>query len=202
MAERISNFVLCIMAIFVCCAGCMSESRLAGNLSDMLERYDWQSYVGDGVGVWVSIDKQELMLIDNNKIVKRYRYSTAANGAGNVADSGKTPTGWHAIGAKIGDELEVGAVLKDREWTGQVWKGEETEKDLILSRILWLEGLEDGVNRGGHVDTQNRYIYIHGTNRIDDLGKPVSAGCIRLDPVEVIDLYERIKIGTRVFITE
>jgi hypothetical protein len=73
MAERISNFVLCIMAIFVCCAGCMSESRLAGNLSDMLERYDWQSYVGDGVGVWVSIDKQELMLISSGDIGVRRR---------------------------------------------------------------------------------------------------------------------------------
>jgi UDP-N-acetylmuramate--alanine ligase len=110
--------------------------------------------------------------------------------------------GWHQIGAKIGDGLEMGAVLKDREWTGDVWKGQNSEKDLILSRVLWLEGLEEGVNRGGNVDTQSRYIYIHGTNAVDDLGKPTSAGCVRLDPGEVIDLYERVEVGTYVLITK
>ena len=171
-------------------------------MADALSTYDWQSYVGDGVGIWVSIEKQELMLISNNQIVKRYRCSTAAAGVGNKKDSGKTPTGWHRIGAKVGGEFEMGAVLKDRQWTGQVWKGEDTEKDLILSRILWLEGLQDGVNRGGNVDSYSRYIYIHGTNAVDDLGRPASAGCVRLDPVEVIDLYDRVEAGTCVLITK
>jgi UDP-N-acetylmuramate--alanine ligase len=157
---------------------------------------------GPGTGIWVSIGQQEVFLIENKQIVKRYRCSTAANGAGNKKDSGKTPLGWHRIGAKIGDELTMGAILKDREWTGQVWKGEDTDKDLILSRILWLEGLEEGINRGGNVDSYGRYIYIHGTNAIDDLGRPTSAGCIRLDPREVIDLYERAETGTRVLITK
>jgi UDP-N-acetylmuramate--alanine ligase len=170
-------------------------------MSDVLSRYGWQETVGDGVGIWVSIERQELVLIDNNKIIKHYTCSTANKGAGNVINSGMTPLGWHTIGAKIGDELEAGAVLKDRKWTGQVWKGEHREKDLILSRILWLEGLEDGVNRGGDVDTKSRYIYIHGTNAVDDLGEPASAGCVRLDPVEVIDLYERVGVGTRVLIS-
>ncbi|MHC5157402.1 MAG: L,D-transpeptidase family protein, partial [Planctomycetota bacterium] len=75
-------------------------------------------------------------------------------------------------------------------------------KDLILSRILWLEGLQDGVNRGGNVDSYSRYIYIHGTNAVDDLGRPASAGCVRLDPVEVIDLYDRVEAGTCVLITK
>ena len=171
-------------------------------MSDVLSRYDWQGYVGDGAGIWVSIEKQELMLVDNGRVVKRHRCSTAGNGAGNVVDSGMTPLGWHKVGAKVGDELETGAVLKDREWTGAVWKGEDTDKDLILSRILWLEGLENGINRGGDVDTQSRYIYIHGTNQIDELGTPASAGCVRLDPAEVIDLYERVGEGCCVLITQ
>ena len=72
---------------------------------------------------------------------------------------------------------------------------------MILSPILWLEGLEEGKNRGGDVDTQNRYIYIHGTNQIDVLGQAASAGCIRLDPGNVIDLYERVDVGCCVLIT-
>ena len=171
-------------------------------MAEVLNAYNWQSYVGDGVGIWVSIEQQELMLISNKQNVKQYQCSTAAAGAGNVADSGMTPLGWHKIGAKVGGELEMGAVLKDREWTGQVWTaGEQTDTDLILSRILWLEGLEDGVNLGGDVDTWSRYIYIHGTNGVDDLGKPVSAGCVRLDPAEVIDLYGRVEVGCCVLIT-
>ena len=195
-------FSIFIIACFILSAGCSSESRLKGDVSVTLSANDWENYVGDDIGIWVSISGQEFMLIEDYKIIKQYRCSTAANGAGNKADSGMTPLGWHQIGAKVGGELEMGAVLKDREWTGQIWeKGEQTDADLILSRILRLEGLEEGINRGGDVDTWNRYIYIHGTNRIDDLGRPASAGCIRLDPQAVIDLYERIDEGCCVLIT-
>lgn len=173
------------------------------DLDCTLSTYDWQSYVGNEIGIWVSIKRQELLLIDQHQVVKRYRCSTAAAGAGNKADSGMTPLGWHKIGAKIGGELEMGAVLKDREWTGQVWTtGQQMNTDLILSRILWLEGLENGKNRGGDVDSWSRYIYIHGTNQIDDLGQPASAGCVRLSPVEVVDLYEHVSQGCCVLITE
>jgi hypothetical protein len=190
-----------IMAGFYC-TGCSSERRLDGNAANTLANHNWQSYVGFGTGIWVSIERQELMLIDHHQIAKRYECSTAANGAGSKADSGMTPVGWHTIGAKIGDGLEMGAVLKDREWTGQVWTaGEDINDDLILSRILWLDGLEEGINRGGDIDTQSRYIYVHGTNQIVDLGQPASAGCIRLDPQDVIDLYERVDEGCCVLIT-
>lgn len=197
--KKISRPVLCVLGIVLCCSGCYSVNRTE---TDMLNAYRWQSYVGDGVGIWVSIEQQELVLVDDYKIVKRYRCSTAAAGPGNKKDSGMTPLGWHKIGAKVGDGFEVGAVLKDREWTGQVWKeGQQMDKDLILSRILWLEGIEDGINRGGKVDTKDRYIYIHGTNAVNDLSKPTSAGCVRMDPIEVIDLYERVEVGIKVLIT-
>ena len=200
MAKEIIKFILCI--IVLCCAGCSSEGSLRHDTTYTFSGYDWQLFVGSGTGIWVSIEKQELVLISDNQIVKRYPCSTAATGAGNVMDSGMTPLGWHRVGEKIGDGLEMGGILKDREWTGQIWKeGEDTENDLILSRILWLEGLEDGINRGGNVDTRSRYIYIHGTNAVDDLGRPASAGCVRLDPREVIDLYERVEVGTKVLIT-
>ena len=158
--------------------------------------------MGEGVGIRVSIEKQEVSLIDNHRIVKRYRCSTAKAGAGNKQDSGMTPLGWHTIGAKIGDTLPAGAVLKDRQWTGEIWqKEQQADGDLILSRILWLEGAEEGCNRGGDVDTWSRYIYIHGTNQVDELGQPASAGCVRMDPQAVIDLYERVEARTPVLIT-
>lgn len=201
MNGKINNLVLCsiVTAMFVCCSGCLSQDRLG----KVMAVYNWDSYVGNEVGIWVSIGRQELWLIDNKQVVKRYRCSTAAAGAGNLKDSGKTPLGWHKIGAKIGDNLAAGAVLKDRTWTGQVWSpGQGTQEDLISARILWLEGLEAGKNRGGDVDSWDRYIYIHGTNRLDELGRPASAGCIRLAPEDVIDLYERVNEGCCVLITE
>ena len=195
-------FSIVIIACFILSAGCSSESRIKGDVSVTLRANDWENYVGDDIGIWVSISGQEFMLIEDYKIIKQYRCSTAANGAGNKADSGMTPLGWHRISAKVGGELEIGAVLKDREWTGEVWNSEQdTKEDLILSRILRLEGLEEGINRGEDVDTWSRYIYIHGTNQIADLGRPVSAGCVRLSPQDVTELYDMVDEGCPVLIT-
>jgi hypothetical protein len=195
-------FSIVIIACFILSAGCSSESRIKGDVSVTLRANDWENYVGDDIGIWVSISGQEFMLIEDYKIIKQYRCSTAKTGAGNKADSGMTPLGWHRISAKVGGELEMGAVLKDREWTGEVWNSEQdTKEDLILSRILRLEGLEEGINRGEDVDTWSRYIYIHGTNQIADLGRPVSAGCVRLSPQDVTELYDMVDEGCPVLIT-
>src|SRR5947209_5746513 len=81
-----------------------------------------------------------------------------------------------------------------REPTGQVWRAETGAEsiaaDLILTRILTLEGLEEGVNRGGDVDSLGRYIYIHGTNHESELGQAASHGCVRLSNADVVDLFE------------
>ena len=201
MDKKIKNFVLCgiVIVALTCCQGCWPENRLGKTL----DAYGWRSYVGDKAGIWVSVKRQELMLVSNYRVIRRYRCSTAKAGIGSQQDSGKTPLGWHRVGATIGGNLAVGAVLKERQWTGQVWHaGQRTDEDLILSRILRLEGLEDGKNRGGRVDSWNRYIYIHGTNDIDKLGEPASAGCVRLDPQDVIDLYGRVSEGCCVLMTE
>ena len=197
--------VLCgiVIVSLTFCQGCWPECLSTDDLSGKLSAYDWQSYVGNKTGIWVSIERQELMLVSNYRVLKRYRCSTAKAGAGSLQDSGKTPLGWHRVGAKVGGELTAGSVLKERLWTGQVWHtSQSTDEDLILSRILRLEGLEEGINRGGDVDTWNRYIYIHGTNHVDDLGQPASAGCVRLDPKEVVELYERVNEGCCVLITK
>ena len=202
-SSRCFLLLISVVVIVVGFAGCSSISRSSvDGLNDGFNVDDWQRYVGSGTGVWVSIDQQKVFLINDKQVVKRYRCSTAGAGAGNLRDSGKTPLGWHRVGEKIGNALPAGAILKDRQWTGQVWTaGQAVDKDLILSRILWLDGLEPGKNHGGEVDTRSRYIYIHGTNQIDELGRPASAGCIRMDPEEVIDLYEQVEEGCGVLIT-
>jgi hypothetical protein len=167
-----------------------------------LRALGWDEKVGSKRGLWVHATHQTVYLIDNYCVVRQYRCATGAAGLGNQQDSGKTPLGWHRVGAKIGDGLPVGAILKARKWTKKTWRpGQKTSDDLVLSRILWLRGLEPGKNLGGKVDSWNRYIYIHGTNHVNTLGSPSSHGCVRLDPREMIDLYDRVEKNTRVLIT-
>lgn len=202
-----SKMILCIISVMLLllsgCSAASQSSDAADDFARSLSAHNWSSHAAKGTAIWISIKDQEVRLITQNKLIKSYHCSTAKAGAGNLRDSGKTPTGWHRVAEKIADGLPEGAVLKDRLWTGQICPpGAQAQSDQISSRILWLEGLEDGVNRGGDVDSKNRYIYIHGTNRVDELGRPASGGCIRMDPGEVIDFYGRVDEGTRVLITE
>ena len=130
----------------------------------------------------VSLENQRLELFDSDKVLKTYRVSTSKNGAGESADSFKTPRGRHVIRAKIGDGLPEGAVFRARRSTGEVYSDklarEDPDRDWVLTRILWLSGTEVGRNRLGSVDTMRRYIYIHGTPYSDRLGEAASLGCI------------------------
>ncbi len=156
--------------------------------------------------LWVVIAAQRLYLIDNGIIIKHYPISTARNGPGETQDSGCTPRGWHVIRAKIGAGLPSGSVLVGRRPTGEIYDAKLAnrypEHDWILSRILWLSGLEIGFNRLGRVDTFRRLIYIHGSpdHLID--GTPRSCGCIRMRNAEIIELFDRVMPGTKVYISE
>ncbi len=177
--------------------------RLPDHEARRLADAGWGERVGEGLGLWVSVERQALFGIEHGLVKFGYRCSTAARGTGNRVDSNQTPLGWHEIAEVIGNGLPEGAVFSERKYTGKVWKpGEVTEKDLILSRILWLRGLEPGRNAGPGVDSYARYIYIHGTPAEDKLGTPASMGCVRLSNKDVIHLSERVKVGTRVLITE
>jgi hypothetical protein len=168
-----------------------------------LRQEGWESQAGDRLGLWVSAARQQLVGIEKGRIAFVYTCSTAEKGLGSTENSFQTPLGWHLIDERIGDGLPKGAVLVSRRTTGEVWKpGDETVKDLVLSRILWLRGLEEGKNRGPGIDSHDRFIYIHGTPAEHRLGRPASMGCIRLSNDDVISLYEVVKTGTRVFITE
>ena len=146
--------------------------------------------------------KQQLHLIDIEQEMNRsYPVSTAENGMGNRIESYKTPFGIHRIRQKIGGGQPSGMIFEAREPTGEIADNlDNREKDEITSRILWLDGLEEGVNLGGAYDTFERYIYIHGTSDEKRIGEPVSAGCIRMKNQDVIDLFDEALINDIVLI--
>ena len=154
----------------------------------------------------VSIAKQRLSLIDNGLPVRVYAVSTAKNGPGEQRGSECTPRGWHRIRAKIGRDLPIYSVFKGRRPTGEIYSPEfgrlYPERDWILTRILWIGGLEPGKNRYGDVDTAWRFIYIHGSPDEQMQGTPDSHGCIRMFNADMLDLFDQVEPGIKVFIHE
>lgn len=132
---------------------------------------------------------------------RSYPISTAANGMGNRVNSYQTPSGIHRVRQKIGGDQPRGTVFEARKPAGRVTRNlDNRDQDEITSRILWLDGLEQGVNRGGDCDTYSRYIYIHGTSDEKRIGEPVSAGCIRMKNDDVIELFEDVTVNDLVLI--
>lgn len=143
-----------------------------------------------------------LQLFHNNKLQTSFLCSTARNGLGSAANSEKTPLGLHRICQKIGHNAPSGAIFKSREWTGEVWtKAAPNEENMILSRILRLEGIEEGINSGDGIDSYERYIYIHGTNQEAEVGhNNFSHGCIVLTNSDMIELFNLVEEGDYVYI--
>jgi len=148
----------------------------------------------------VSIETQTLLVCANDTIVERFDASTSRFGSGNRENSLKTPLGLHRIREKFGADAPAGRVFRDREDTGEDWDHGLNGDNLILTRILRLEGLEGGINKGAGVDSYERYIYIHGTGREDQIGTPLSHGCVCLRNLDVIRLFDIVKEGTLVYI--
>jgi L,D-transpeptidase YbiS len=155
--------------------------------------------------IFISIERQKLYLIKDEKIVKEYQISTSKYGKGNELGSEKTPTGIHRIYKKIGEGMP-----EDTYFIGRVpYSKQEAEKkfgdikDKITARVIWLEGCEEGINKGKNeegkvVDTKERFIYIHGTP--DDISTPSSRGCIRMANKDIIELFELVEEGDLVII--
>ena len=151
----------------------------------------------------VSINGQTLRFFESGKLKKAYVVSTSKRPPSNVKGSLGTPTGLHTIAEKIGAGSPPGIVFKSRRSTGfhfSEYKDPNGAECLVTSRILWLRGLEPGVNAGGEVDSFGRYIYLHGTNREDRLGKPQSAGCVVMNNQEICELFEQVRAGDQVWI--
>lgn len=164
------------------------------------EACDVQNYLD------ICISRQELTVYMNGNSVQRYPVSTAKNGAGELMGSECTPRGWHRIRAKIGEEQPLQAVFTGRRTTGEIYSADlgrqYPQRDWILTRILWLGGLEPGKNRYGRVDTAWRYIYIHGCPDELMTGSPDSHGCIRMLNRDVLELFNRVEVGLKVYIHE
>lgn len=154
----------------------------------------------------ISLAEQCLYVYSGKLLLCSYAISSAKNGPGEAFGSGCTPRGWHQVRAKIGAGLALGAVLRGRRWTGEVWTAELQQqfpgRDWILTRILWLSGLERGRNRLGTCDTFRRYIYIHGTPDSEPMSLPESHGCIRMRNADVLELFDLVPAQCRVLIGE
>lgn len=153
----------------------------------------------------VDLPAQLLRLRLGRATLRVYRVSTARNGPGERINSQCTPRGQHYIGAKIGEGAPAGTVFVGRRPTGERHTPEyaasqPTDRDWILTRILWLAGAEPGFNQGGDCDTWSRYIYLHGTPDEVPLGIPGSRGCVRMRNADIVELFSRVEIGTPVLI--
>lgn len=152
--------------------------------------------------IYIDCRKQRLFWVDiDEEFSRSYPVSTAENGLGNRIESYKTPFGIHRIRQKIGGGQPSGMVFESREPTGKIADNlNNQELDEITSRILWLDGMEEGINLNGVYDTFSRYIYIHGTSDEKRIGDAVSAGCIRMNNNDVIELFDEALVNDLVLI--
>lgn len=153
----------------------------------------------------IDISQQRLYLKQNDDLIKSYPISSSKYGEGSLENSNMTPLGLHVIKEKIGTDVPINTLFISRINTKRTVNIENSRKktkdDHITSRILWLDGLEEGKNKGKGVDSYSRYIYIHGTHEEGLIGEKASHGCIRMLNNDVIDLYNYVNIGTEVYIS-
>ena len=149
----------------------------------------------------IDIARQELTAFTDSRELMRFPVSTAARGVGSGKGSFQTPRGEHRVRIKIGAGCPLGAVFLARRWTGEVidpaLRRRFPARDWVLTRVLWLQGLEPNLNRGGDVDTLRRFVYIHGTHEEALIGQPVSFGCVRMRNADIADLFDHVPAGCR-----
>ncbi|MGF1677587.1 MAG: L,D-transpeptidase [Candidatus Methylacidiphilales bacterium] len=156
-----------------------------------------------GLILRVGIASQTVVVLQDGSPLAAFPVSTSRYGCGETEGSHQTPRGWHVVAEKIGEAQPLGTVFKGRVPTGEMWDPsmpmdlENEDADLILSRILWLDGTEPH-----NTNTKDRYIYFHGTNREDLIGTAASIGCIRLRNHDMLSLYDLADVGTPVCIDE
>ncbi|HEV3409370.1 MAG TPA: L,D-transpeptidase [Chthoniobacterales bacterium] len=147
--------------------------------------------------VIVSVREQKLMLLQNGAKVKTYPISTSKFGLGDGRGTMTTPVGTMAVAQKIGDYAPLGTVFKKRQWTGEILPPNAPGRDPIVTRILWLRGVEPST-----AHAFSRCIYIHGTPEERTIGRPASYGCIRMKSTDVVDLYTQLPVGALVKVVE
>lgn len=149
----------------------------------------------------ISVEEQKLRLIQNDYKIAEYSISTSKFGIGNKTGSNMTPSGHHIVKEKIGDHVPVNSIYKAGEFTKEIAtinNKKAVVEDLVTTRIIKLEGMENGINRGSGIDSYKREIWIHGTPAEDKIGSPASHGCIRMKNDDIILLFNSIEVGTPV----
>lgn len=179
-----------------------SAAELAAVAHELRKRYPGPH---DDHVIVVDIRQQRLYLLHDGRLQASYPVSTSQWGIGNREGSNRTPVGVFRIAQKFGQGAAPGSIFKSRRDTGQIARiitnpENRSERDLVTSRVMWLTGLQPGFNEGGDVDTHSRYIYIHGTPEEGRIGMPSSHGCVRMKNDEVIALFNRVPVGTLVYI--
>ncbi|WP_323843710.1 L,D-transpeptidase [Moraxella sp. Pampa] len=160
------------------------------------------------IHLYIDTATQRLSVLDADDVLISFDISTAKNGTGQLENTGCTPLGRHTIAQKIGGECPKNAVFVGRQFTGEIYDEALGQKflnrDWILSRILWLDGCEVGINKGenadGVCDSFARYIYIHGTPDTEPMGVPMSHGCVRMHHDDLVVLFDMVEVGTPVLI--
>lgn len=178
------------------------SSELLQRISHKLEALDIKQTAR---AIHISVERKSLALFENGKAVLTFPVSTSAKPSSCLQDSLGTPTGLHRIAQKIGDGARIGEIFKGRRSIGKTYDKldpDEQVDNLVVTRILWLAGLEPGRNAGPGRDSFERYIYIHGTNHEDKIGQPASGGCIQLRNREMIALFDAVQEGDLVLIEE
>jgi len=165
-----------------------------------------QNNINNNYFIVVDINRQTLTLFQDFKIINTYKVSTSKFGEGQEVNSNKTPLGVHFIKEYIGHNAEIFSIFRNRVDTKNlaeiIKEKKSVNQDIICTRILWLSGLEAGINKGNNVDSYSRYIYIHGTNEEGLLGKKASHGCIRMSNSDIIELCDKEIHKSIVYITK
>lgn len=178
------------------------ESAMVSFLTEYLDikykEHRFETYL------YVAAKKQRLYLISGNEVIRSFPVSTARKGIGQKSGSFQTPVGLHKVREKVGDTVPVLGIIREKVFTGSVAninnKPQAGSGDVITTRLMHLDGLESGVNKGGDCDSYNRGIMIHGTPDEGLIGRPASHGCVRMKNQDIIELFDLIPAGTYVVI--
>jgi len=204
--NKFLNISIICLILLTSCSTNMIDRSIKYNENKVLEEissFD-SSFNNLNSLLYVNIDKQRMYLLKKGTISRTFKISSSYYGTGSETNSFKTPLGKHEIYKKIGEDLPINAILKGRVWNGAIANvitdDIDTDFDHVTSRILWLDGLEEGKNKGAGVDSRSRYIYIHGTAEEGLIGKPASDGCIRMYNSEVIELFGLVEEKAQVWI--
>lgn len=202
--------MLCLFFIYSITthAGITHDRQVTSSMDTQLAS-TLRSRYGVGAGqhiIVVRIAAQRLYLFQDDRLIQEWPISSSEHGIGNREHSYQTPLGAHTIARKIGAGATPGTIFKGRENTHSLapilTDQGRSAHDYVTTRILWLQGMEPGINQGPGIDSYQRFIYIHGTPEEGRIGAPASQGCIRMRNADVITLFDLVEPGTLVYIEE